>query len=154
MKLKRDVIAGIAGIVSVLLGIAGAQTIKLRPNLIEPGPRMMPYVALLIILISSIMILIHGIRDNKEQKAYFPAGGLKRLLIGYSEVLIYGLLLTLLGFLPTTPFAMAAFIYTLKGDERVKWWQIILISLAVTAFLYLMFVVGFRIKLPAGILFK
>lgn len=154
MKLKRDIITGIVGIVAVVLGITATQFIKLRPNLIEPGPRMMPYVALAIILISSVMLLLHGIREQKEEKPYFPEGGVKRLLIGYAEIFLYGILLTVFGFLLTTPCAMFAFIYTLKGDEKVKWWQNLLISLTVTAFLYAMFVLGFQIKLPAGIVFK
>lgn len=152
MKMKRESITGIVGILAALLGAAGAQRIKLRPNLIEPGPRMMPYVALGIILLSSVMLLLHGIRDRKEQEAYFPAGGIRRLLIGYAEVVLYGILLTLFGFLLTTPIAMFVFVYTLKGTEQVRWWQNVVISLAVTACLYALFVMGFQIKLPAGIL--
>ena len=49
---------------------------------------------------------------------------------------------------------MFAFVNMLKEDEKVTLWQAALISIAVTAFLYGMFVIGFQIKLPSGILFK
>lgn len=49
---------------------------------------------------------------------------------------------------------MTYFINMLKGDEKVKLWQMILISVVVTAALYAMFVFGFQVKLPSGILFK
>lgn len=57
------------------------------------------------------------------------------------------------GFILATPFAMLAFIYTLKGEEKMNIWINIIISIAVTAFLYLMFVKGFQIKLPGGLFF-
>lgn len=154
MNLKRDTKAGIAGIIAVLLFFIETQNMTQRPNLIEPGPRMMPYVGLFLILISSVMLLIRGLKNRDEEKPYFPEGGIKKVIIGFSEVLLYGILLTLFGFLPTTPFAMFAFVNTLKGTEKVKWWQNALISIMVTLCLYAMFVLGFRIKLPAGILFR
>ncbi|MEI3187869.1 MAG: tripartite tricarboxylate transporter TctB family protein [Lachnospiraceae bacterium] len=62
--------------------------------------------------------------------------------------------MTWLGFLITTPFATVVFIYDLKGNSEVKLLPSILIALLVTAGLYAMFVFGFQVKLPAGILFS
>ncbi len=153
MKLKRNTITGIAGIIAVVFFCIQTQSMREVPNLIEPGPRMMPYVALALILLSSIMLLIQGLKDKSVEKPYFPEGGIKKITFAYLELVIYGIALTLLGFLITTPFAMFAFVNTLKGDDEVKWWQNVIISIAVTAFLYGMFVMGFQIKLPSGILF-
>lgn len=114
----------------------------------------MPTVGLILILVSSIMLLINGLRDKKEEKPYFPEGGVKKLVFAYALLCVYGILLTLFGFLSTTPFAMFAFVNMLKEDEKVTWWQAALISIVVTAFLYGMFVIGFQIKLPSGILFN
>ena len=140
MKCKRNTITGIVGIIAVILCFIIMQSMRQIPNLIEPGPRLMPTVGLILILVSSIMLLINGLRDKKEEKPYFPEGGVKKL--------------TLFGFLITTPFAMFAFVNMLKEDEKVTWWQAVLISIVVTAFLYGMFVIGFQIKLPSGILFN
>lgn len=154
MKCKRNTITGIVGIIAVIICFIIMQSMRQVPNLIEPGPRLMPTVGLILILVSSIMLLINGLRDKKEEKPYFPEGGVKKLVFAYALLCIYGILLTLFGFLITTPFAMFAFVNMLKEDEKVTWWQAALISIAVTAFLYGMFVIGFQIKLPSGILFN
>ena len=154
MKCKRNTITGIVGIIAVILCFIIMQSMRQIPNLIEPGPRLMPTVGLILILVSSIMLLINGLRDKKEEKPYFPEGGVKKLAFAYALLCVYGILLTLFGFLITTPFAMFAFVNMLKEDEKVTWWQAALISIVVTAFLYGMFVIGFQIKLPSGILFN
>ena len=154
MKLKRNTITGIVGIIAVIICFIIMQSMRQVPNLIEPGPRLMPTVGLILILVSSIMLLINGLRDKKEEKPYFPEGGVKKLVFAYALLCVYGILLTLFGFLITTPFAMFAFVNMLKEDEKVTWWQAVLISIVVTAFLYGMFVIGFQIKLPSGILFN
>lgn len=154
MKCKRNTITGIVGIIAVILCFIIMQSMRQVPNLIEPGPRLMPTVGLILILVSSIMLLIDGLRDKKEEKPYFPEGGVKKLGFAYALLCVYGILLTLFGFLITTPFAMFAFVNMLKEDEKVTWWQAVLISIVVTAFLYGMFVIGFQIKLPSGILFN
>ena len=154
MKCKRNTITGIVGIIAVIICFIIMQSMRQVPNLIEPGPRLMPTVGLILILVSSIMLLINGLRDKKEEKPYFPEGGVKKLVFAYALLCVYGILLTLFGFLITTPFAMFAFVNMLKEDEKVTLWQAALISIAVTAFLYGMFVIGFQIKLPSGILFN
>ncbi len=154
MKCKRNTITGIVGIIAVILCFIIMQSMRQIPNLIEPGPRLMPTVGLILILVSSIMLLIDGLRDKKEEKPYFPEGGVKKLVFAFALLCVYGILLTLFGFLITTPFAMFAFVNMLKEDEKVTWWQAVLISVVVTAFLYGMFVIGFQIKLPSGILFN
>lgn len=154
MKCKRNTITGIVGIIAVILCFIIMQSMRQIPNLIEPGPRLMPTVGLILILVSSIMLLIDGLRDKKEEKPYFPEGGVKKLVFAFALLCVYGILLTLFGFLIITPFAMFAFVNMLKEDEKVTWWQAVLISIVVTAFLYGMFVIGFQIKLPSGILFN
>lgn len=154
MKIKRNVITGTSGIISgIVLFIIAYTSIKVPKNLVEPGPRIMPYVALIMIIFSSIMILISGLRDKSEEKPYFPKGGVKKISFAYLELVLYGVALTVFGFIISTPFAMLAFIYTLKGEEKMNIWVNIIISVGVTAFLYLMFVRGFQIKLPEGIIF-
>ena len=135
MKCKRNTITGIVGIIAVILCFIIMQSMRQIPNLIEPGPRLMPTVGLILILVSSIMLLINGLRDKKEEKPYFPEGGVKKLVFAFALLCVYGILLTLFGFLITTPFAMFAFVNMLKEDEKVTWWQAVLISIVVTAFL-------------------
>ena len=65
-----------------------------------------------------------------------------------------GVLMGIFSFLIVAPFSIFAFIYDLKGNSEVKPLQVAIIAVLVTAGLYAMFVYGFKVKLPAGILFN
>ena len=157
--MKRDTITGIAGLAGSLIWLALIQYQTKQPaNLLEPGPRLLPYVSFFIVAISSLMLLIEGIRkqrrDTSKEKPYFPRGGIRKVTRSYCMLVIYGIAMAFVGFLLSTPFACFAFIYDLKGAARVKPGIVALVSLAVTFGLYAMFVFGFQISLPAGILFE
>ena len=140
MKMHRDTITGITGLVGSAFFLYFTRFIKQPAKLLEPGPRIVPYVALLLIAVSSLALLIKGVIERKrEEKPYF---------------LLYAVAMNYLGFLFTTPFATFAFIYDLKGESKVRLVTAIIISVVVTASLYAMFVYGFQIKLPSGILFE
>ena len=115
---------------------------------------LLPFVALFLIGISSIALIIRGYKDRaKEEKPYFPKGGVLKVTKSFLMLVIYAVAMTYLGFVITTPFATAAFIYDLKGNSEVKPVSTAIISVVVTAALYAMFVFAFQIKLPAGVLF-
>ena len=123
-------------------------------NLLEPGPRLLPYVAIFLIGISSIALIVKGYKEREiAEKPYFPKGGVIKVTKSFLMLVIYAVAMTYLGFVITTPFATAAFIYDLKGNSEVKPVSTVIISVVVTAVLYAMFVFAFQIKLPAGVLF-
>lgn len=154
-KPRRDFITGLVGLAGAVFFYFQALKIKKPQKLLEPGPRLMPYVALIIIAFSSIMILIQGIKDrDKDEKPYFPKGGIKKITISYLLLCLYAVALSIFGFIISTPFATFAFIYDLKGSSKVKVVSTIIISIIVTAVLYAMFVYGFQVRLPKGILFR
>lgn len=155
MKLRRDAITGIVGLVGCGLFLYLTQAIRQPAKLLEPGPRLLPYVAIGLIAMSSIALIIKGYMDRaKEEKPYFPKGGLLKITKSYLMLVFYAVAMTYLGFLLTTPFATFGFIYDLKGNSKVRLVPAVIISIVVTACLYAMFVFGFQIKLPAGILFE
>lgn len=159
MKMKRDTITGVVGLTGSLIWLFLIQYQTKQPaNLLEPGPRLLPYVSFFIVAISSLMLLIEGIRsgqgDAAKEKPYFPKGGILKVTRSYCMLVLYGIAMAFVGFLLSTPFACFAFIYDLKGATKVKPLAAALISLAVTFGLYAMFVFGFQITLPAGILFE
>lgn len=155
MKLRRDTITGIVGLLGCSFFLFMTQTIKKPAKLLEPGPRLLPYVAITLIAVSSIALIIKGYMDRKkEEKPYFPKGGIKKITKSYVMLVIYAIAMNWLGFLITTPFATFAFIYDLKGNSKVKPLTAIIISVLVTVTLYAMFVFGFQIKLPTGSLFE
>lgn len=154
MKMRRDTITGIVGLLGCAFFLYYTQSIKQPAKLLEPGPRLLPYVAIVLVAVSSVALIIKGYMDRaKEEKPYFPKGGILKITKSYLMLIIYAIAMTYLGFLITTPFATFAFIYDLKGTSEVKPLAAVIISVLVTAGLYAMFVYGFQIKLPAGILF-
>lgn len=155
MKLRRDTVTGIVGLMGCAFFLFMTQSIRQPANLLEPGPRLLPYVALALIAMSSIALIIKGVKERHiEEKPYFPKGGILKVSKSYLILVVYAIAMTWLGFLVTTPFATVAFIYDLKGSTKVKLVPSIIIAIAITAALYAMFVFGFQVKLPAGILFE
>lgn len=153
MKLRRDTVTGIAGLVGCAFFFWMSQSIRQPANLLEPGPRLLPYVALALIAISSIALIIQGYKDRaREEKPYYPKGGVLKVTKSFLMLVVYAIAMNFLGFLITTPFATFAFIYDLKGNSKVRPVPTIIISVLVTVCLYAMFVFGFQIKLPGGTL--
>ena len=155
MNMRRDTATGIVGLVGCAFFLYMTQSVRQPAKLLEPGPRLLPYVAIVLIALSSVALIIKGVKERKiEEKPYFPKGGILKISKSYLMLVAYAIAMTWLGFLITTPFATVAFIYDLKGNSRVKLVPSVIIAVLVTAGLYAMFVWGFQVKLPAGTLFE
>lgn len=154
MKMRHDMVTGIVGLLTCFFFFIMTQQVRQPANLLEPGPRLLPYVAIFLIGISSIALIVKGYKEREiAEKPYFPKGGVIKVTKSFLMLVIYAVAMTYLGFVITTPFATAAFIYDLKGNSEVKPVSTVIISVVVTAVLYAMFVFAFQIKLPAGVLF-
>ena len=154
MKMRHDMVTGIVGLLTCIFFFIMTQQARQPANLLEPGPRLLPYVAIFLIGISSIALIVKGYKEREiAEKPYFPKGGVIKVTKSFLMLVIYAVAMTYLGFVITTPFATAAFIYDLKGNSEVKPVSTVIISVVVTAVLYAMFVFAFQIKLPAGVLF-
>ena len=154
MKMRHDMVTGIVGLLTCIFFFIMTQQVRQPANLLEPGPRLLPYVAIFLIGISSIALIVKGYKEREmAEKPYFPKGGVIKVTKSFLMLVIYAVAMTYLGFVITTPFATAAFIYDLKGNSEVKPVSTVIISVVVTAVLYAMFVFAFQIKLPAGVLF-
>ena len=154
MKMRRDMVTGIVGLLTCIFFFIMTQQVRQPANLLDPGPRLLPYVAIFLIGISSIALIVKGYKEREiAEKPYFPKGGVLKVTRSFLMLVVYAIAMTYLGFVITTPFATAAFIYDLKGNSEVKPVSTAIISVVVTAALYAMFVFAFQIKLPAGVLF-
>jgi hypothetical protein len=115
-------------------------------------------VGLIVVFLSSLMLTIKGIKDWKKDPKpdapYFPEGGKKKVARSYLMLVATGVLMGFFGFIIVAPFSIFAFIFDLKGNSEVKPLQAAIIAVLVTAGLYAMFVYGFQVKLPTGILFN
>ena len=106
MKLKRDAITGIVGLSWSLIWFILIQTqTKVPKKLLEPGPRLLPYVALVVVGVSSLMLLIKGLRDwkrdPKPDKPYFPKGGVLKVTKSYLMLVATAIGMAIFGFLIT-----------------------------------------------------
>ena len=154
MKMRHDMVTGIVGLLTCIFFFIMTQQVRQPANLLEPGPRLLPYVAIFLIGISSIALIVKGYKEREiAEKPYFPKGGVIKVTKSFLMLVIYAVAMTYLGFVITTPFATAAFIYDLKGNSEVKPVSTVIISVVVTAVLHARFILAFQIKLPAGVLF-
>ena len=114
MKMRRDMVTGIVGLLTCVFFCFMTLQVRQPAKLLEPGPRLLPFVALFLIGISSIALIIRGYKDRaKEEKPYFPKGGVLKVTKSFLMLVLYAVAMTYLGFVITTPFATAAFIYDL-----------------------------------------
>ena len=80
MKMRRDTKTGIVGLLGCAFFLFASQSIKQPAKLLEPGPRLFPYVAIFLIAVSSVALIIKGIKEREiEEKPYFPKGGILKI---------------------------------------------------------------------------
>ena len=80
MKMRRDTKTGIVGLIGCVFFFFASQSIKQPAKLLEPGPRLFPYVAIILIAMSSVALIIKGIKERaSEEKPYFPKGGILKI---------------------------------------------------------------------------
>ena len=53
MKMRHDMVTGIVGLLTCIFFFIMTQQVRQPANLLEPGPRLLPYVAIFLIGISS-----------------------------------------------------------------------------------------------------
>ena len=108
MKMRRDMVTGIVGLLTCVFFCFMTLQVRQPAKLLEPGPRLLPFVALFLIGISSIALIIRGYKDRaKEEKPYFPKGGVLKVTKSFLMLVVYAVAMTYLGFVITTPFATA-----------------------------------------------
>ena len=127
-------------------------------NLIEEAA-LFPRILLMLFALFGILILLSGIKKTKALKegatiayegdeAPLNQGVLKSPLMTLLIVAGYVLLMTIIGFFPSTILFMAVFLAYMK----VKNWKIFVITIAsLNLFIYLVFVLQLNVQLPAGI---
>lgn len=156
MKVKRDQITGIA---LVILGIVLFVLISQfkKPMTAEyPGPKLMPGIAALGLVICGLGVFVSGCRQKTPDKAMLTKAGMLRMLIGFAALWLYILGLKYLGFLIVTPFLVygltSYFAKATKVETRL--WVRIVFAVGVTLVIWLMYVQLFDMELPIGELFE
>lgn len=95
MKMRRDTITGIVGLLGCAFFLFATQSIRQPAKLLEPGPRLLPYVAIILVAMSSIALIVKGIKERAaEEKPYFPKGGALKVTKSYLMLIIYAIAMT------------------------------------------------------------
>ena len=145
-KLKKDRLLGI--IVLVIAAFFAYFTGKLGATNFEgdPGPKMFPYMGSIIMALCGIMLLV---KPEKKEKGKF-----------LSRDVLFVVMMKYLGFVITAPIVLfiVSFLFSKISDPDAATKKRIIRSLiysaAVTAALYLVYVVALDAKLPSGALLK
>ena len=156
MKVKRD---QITGLVLVVLGIVFFVLISQfrKPMTAEyPGPKLMPGIAALGLVICGLGVFVNGCRQKTADKIALSKKGLLRVVIVFAALWLYILGMRYLGFLIVTPFLVYGLTtYFAKASKvETKLWVRIVFAVGVTLVIWLMYVQLFEMELPIGELFE
>jgi len=115
-----------------------------------------PFILILLLIIFSIMIIVNsykreGFEDHGDDEERLSASLLKAPLITIAGIFLYCLLITLIGFFPSTVIFLVGYLY-INNYRSIKVITITVISLIV--FIYVLFVYQLNVRLPVGILFE
>ena len=156
VKIKRDQITGLALVVlGIVLFILIGQFKK--PMTAEyPGPRLMPGIAALGLVICGLGVFVNGCRQKTEDKVVLTKTGMLRVVIVFAALCVYILGMKYLGFLIVTPFLVYGLTtYFAKASKiETKLWVRIVFAVGVTLVIWLMYVQLFEMELPVGELFE
>ncbi|MDI7259365.1 MAG: tripartite tricarboxylate transporter TctB family protein [Thermodesulfobacteriota bacterium] len=118
----------------------------------QPGPGFLFFWTGIVIAILSLIVILISLKKQSEgelRESVFARSNMTKLLLVLGSLFLYALLIEWLGFLIVT---LLLFIFLLRVIEKKKAWFATLLSLAVTAFSYLIFELGLQSQLPKGLL--
>ncbi len=157
-KLKKDRLLGI--IVLVIAAFFAYFTGKLGSTNFEgdPGPKMFPYMGSIIMALCGIILLVKP--EKKEKGKFLSRDELKHAALLFGIYVLFVVMMKYLGFVVTAPIVLfvVSFLFSKISDPgataRARVIRSLIYSVAVTAALYLVYVVALDAKLPSGALLK
>lgn len=152
MRSMELIIAGLL----LAFGLTVAYTsFQLGAGWAEDGPRAgyFPFYIGLIIAISSAVTLVQALRNRtpKSAAAFVESGQLKLVLAVLVPALAYVLVIQWFGIYAASAIYMAVFMVWLGN---YAWWKAVLLGIAVSASVFLMFEVWFKVPLHKGTLYN
>jgi len=156
VKIKRD---QVTGVVLIILGVVFAVLISQfkKPFTPEyPGPMLLPGIGVFGLVVCGAGILVKGFRQTEEDKTFVTKAGWIRMLITFAILCAYIFAMKYLGFLLVTPFVLFGITtyFSVGSGVKTKLWVNIVFSIAVSVFIWFMYVKLFGMTLPDGILFE
>jgi len=152
--MKKD---RIVGIISLVLGIAaliGTFQIPVSVNIAsssEPGPRLFPMLASILLVICGIGLLI---KTPGEDTVFLTKEQWKRYGKLFLAFLAYYAGLYLVGFVVSTPIILFVMMTMFAGPKKPSLVIRLLYSVGIALILFLAFEKLFKFPLPSGLLLK
>lgn len=149
---KANIVAGGIGMLFSALAFVKTFSFKQFKN-VPVGPEFFPRALAVGLFICCLALVIQNVLDKANtEKA--PTMGLKnkdiqRMLVGLAIILATAFLWSILGFLIVTPFTIFSLMFVLGKRE---WIKMAIISVAVTAVVFLAFRFLLGIEMPMGFL--
>jgi hypothetical protein len=142
----------VAAVVFLLLGgyVACAGLALDTGTLQKPGAGFQPLVLGILFMGLGAVYLVAACRGPRTASSPWPLALWSRPLRASGAILFYWFCLTWLGFPVTTFLFLVCWMWIV---EHEPWRKIVVVSVSVTACLYLVFTVALRIRLPLGTLF-
>ncbi len=150
-KICKDQVLGI--IVVIIGAFFGYQTYLLPKTTLQgdPGPKVFPAIACVLLGLCGLILLVRP--DRKPQKQFLSKEEWKRLLTLYCIYILYWALLWLVGYRIAIPVILFIISFLFSRGTKVSWVKIILYTVGVSAFMYVLYIVIMQTRLPGGILF-
>ncbi len=152
MRAMEMIVAGLLLAFGLTIAYASFQ---LGAGWAEDGPRAgyFPFYIGLIIAISSVVTLVQAWlqRTPKSGEAFVERGQLKLVSAVLLPAIAYVLVIQWFGIYAASALYMAVFMVWLG---KYAWWKAVLLGIAVSASVYLMFEVWFKVPLHKGTLYN
>jgi putative tricarboxylic transport membrane protein len=117
----------------------------------KPGPGFLPFwVAVILALLSAFLWMEAGLRKAPSVPVQFLSGEGRwpSVLLTAVSLLAYAFLIETLGFIIST-LILLFFLFRFVGNQ--KWWVVFTETVLVTLVTHLIFKVGLKVQLPAGL---
>ncbi len=146
----------IVGLVSLLLGVITligtyyVKVAKMAVSMGDPGPKVFPTVAGVLLVICGLGLII---KNQKEEKPFMTKEQWLRVLWLFLAFVGYLVLLYVGGFVIATPVLLFVMMTMFAGEKRPSVLIRVIYSVACTGIIYLLFFVMLKTNIPMGMLF-
>jgi putative tricarboxylic transport membrane protein len=115
----------------------------------HPGPGFLPFGLACILIVLALALIISQWKKGSGKTPFWPGRAWLRPLLGIGAFVLYAFLNVYTGFLLTTFIFLILWMWFI---EKISWFRIIAVSIAVTTVLYLIFGYFLEVPLPGGFL--
>lgn len=128
------------------------ESLRMGPGTLKnPGMGFMTFGASSILGLLSLALFSQSFskRERTETESFFMGRGWRGMILVLMALLLYTKLLPLLGYLIST-FSLMCFLFWIV--ERKKVWQVLVLSITITAVTYFVFSKWLNVQFPYGLL--